>query len=456
MQAAFDVPGLAVAIVRPGVEPQFFCSGTTQYGTQSAISPDTLFPVGSCTKSFTSALAAQLMDEKRFRLDAPIRDYLPDFHLADPVADSSVTPRDLLSHRTGVEGHDLLWYRVPWSQADAVARLRLLKSVGEFRQSYHYSSLQYLAVGQALSAAGGKPWATLVRERLTDPLGMTATRFITPNSEVRRAAGHRLDANGSVEAMPEYRLTEPNASGSIVSSARDLAKWAEFQLTGGVYRGRRVVSAQSLAETHTPHIQMPLADPGIGPSYPLTHRVDYCQGWVRFDYRGLTLLAHGGVSDGFRAQITLCPEKQFAVVILSNRHKTLLNLAATNTIVDACAGLEPLDWGTHFLTMERGLRTARAAMLADRDRRRGPPVPPSPLGDYCGEYREAAYGTATITASDTNLRLQWGGIDAILMPYSGDFFRISTGPATDELVEFGPRDTPRVMRLFGRLFQADK
>lgn len=452
-RAAFGAPGLVVAVVRPGIAPRFVSSGETAPGA-APVTPDTVFPIGSCTKALTSALAASLADDGRFDLDAPVRNYSPDFRLADPAADALVTTRDLLSHRTGVEGHDLLWYRAPWPQAEAVARLKSLKPVGEFRNSYHYSSLQYLAAGQALSRAAGKPWAESVAERLTGPLGMAATTFVTPGARAGRAAGHRRAPGGGPEAMPEYRLVEPNAAGSVYSSARDLSRFAEFQLGGGEFRGRRVVSARSLAQTHAPHIAMPLGDPGIGPSYPASTRADYCQGWVKFDYRGLTLWSHGGVSDGFRAQITLCPGRGFAVVVLSNLHKTRLNLAATYLAVDEQAGLVPRDWASHFLAVEARERAEFAARLAARDRLRGVPAPPRPLQAYCGAYREEGYGEATVTEVGGRLRLRWAGIDTPLEPYSGDFFRLTAGPVADELAEFGPLREPRGLRLFGRLFAA--
>jgi len=112
---AWQVPGVAVVVVRGGETVHLKGYGTKRHGVDDPITADTLFPLASCTKAFTSTLLAILADEGKLKWDDPVRLHLPAFHLTDPHADALVTLRDLLSHRTGVPGHDLIWYRAPWT-----------------------------------------------------------------------------------------------------------------------------------------------------------------------------------------------------------------------------------------------------------------------------------------------------------------------------------------------------
>ena len=109
-------PGMAVVIVGPGKVYLLKGYGRHSLGLPAQVTADTLFPLASCTKAFTSTALAMLVDGGKLGWDDPVRKHLPDFHLADPDADALVTVRDLLCHRTGVGGHDFLWYRAPWGQ----------------------------------------------------------------------------------------------------------------------------------------------------------------------------------------------------------------------------------------------------------------------------------------------------------------------------------------------------
>src|SRR5687767_10782808 len=168
---AWDVPGAAVVIVGPERIVHLKGYGARVLGGE-AVTPDTLFPLASCTKAFTTTLVALLADEGKLHWDDPVRKHVPDFQLSDPAADRLVTLRDLAVHRTGVDSHDLLWYRSVLSQADLVKRVRHLPLSRGFRTEIQYQTVMYLALGQAAAAAGGKPWGELVETRLFQPLGM--------------------------------------------------------------------------------------------------------------------------------------------------------------------------------------------------------------------------------------------------------------------------------------------
>lgn len=435
----WQMPGVAVAIVHDGRPVVLKGYGTKRIGTDEPVTADTLFPLGSCTKAFTSALIAGLVDDGRLGWDDPVRKHLPAFHLSAPNADGLVALRDLLSHRTGIEGHDLLWYRAPWDQDEVIRRTGKLPLTLPFRGAYHYTSLGYIAAGKAVAVRCEKPWDELMRERLTGPLGMTGTAFSTPEAAkcMNRAAGHKRGPDGRPEPMPEYDLPAPNPAGSLFATPRDLVSWLRFHLSSGLGPdGKRLVSASNLGETVTPQIVMRMT-PEMRATYPATRQACYAMGWVAYDHRGEAVVAHGGKIDGFRAQITLLPERKLGIALLNNLHDTKMNIALTNAIIDRALGLPPRDWNEHYLGVERDERAAKRAEIEARDRARKPGTKPTlPLERYAGNYEDTAYGTGTVKVEGGRLVWEWSSFRCPLEHYQDDAFRVTDGYFADSLVEF--------------------
>lgn len=434
----WNVPGAAVVIVRDGKTVHLRGYGTKQAGEKAPVSADTLFPIASCTKAFTSALIASLVDDEKLGWDDPVRKHLPTFRLSDPKADALVTIRDLLTHRTGVGSHDMLWYRAPWNRSEILRRIGKLPLSGQFRGSYHYSSLMFMAAGQAAVNRGDAPWEDLLRERITGPLGMSGVTFSTAElaKAKDRASGHRRGSDGKPEPMPPYEAAEPNPAGTVSASVQDLAAWLKFQLADGKVGEKQIVSAKNLRETRIPHTPI-RRDAGVRALYPETVQTTYAMGWVVFDYRGKSVVAHGGAIDGFRTQITLLPEENFGIAIVNNLHDTKMNIALTSALIDRFLGLETKDWNAYYRKLEADERAAKQAATEKRDRGRKPDTRPTlPLQAYTGEYLNPAYGTAKVTLREGKLTLEWSSFRANLDHFETDTFRVSDGFLTDELVPF--------------------
>jgi CubicO group peptidase (beta-lactamase class C family) len=452
----WKAPGVAVAIVRGRETIHLKGYGTRRLGAEEPVTPDTLFPLASCTKAFTSTLTAMLADGGKLDWDDPVRKHLPDFHLSEPHADALVTLRDLLTHRTGVAGHDLLWYRAPWDTDEVVRRIAHVPVTGRFRGDYHYTSLMYLAAGKAAARRAGAPWEQLVRDRICAPLGMTGVAFTSAEAEKvkNRARGHRRTKDGAIEPMPTYLIREPNPAGSLHATARDLAAWLKFHLAGGVADGKRLVSAANLSETKTPHTVM-RKDEVVGPVYPDSHQVSYAMGWVVYDHRGRLVVAHGGVIDGFRAQVTLLPNEGVGFALLNNLHETKMNIALGNKLIDQLLGLEPKDWDGYFLKVEKDEREKKLSEINLRDKARKPGTSPSvPLDRFAGVYHNAAYGTGEVTSDAGELVWEWSSFRCPLEHYQDDVFRVTEGYFADQLVEFaGVNGRPTRLRTMGVVFE---
>jgi hypothetical protein len=218
--------------------------------------------------------------------------------------------------------------------------------------------------------------------------------------------------------------------------------------------GERLVSAANLAETKTPHTVM-RKDEVVGPVYPDSHQVSYAMGWVVYDHRGKLVVAHGGVIDGFRAQVTLLPNEKVGLVLLNNLHDTKMNIALGNKLIDHLLGLEPKDWDGYFRKVEQGERDKKQAEIDRRNQARKPGTTPSvTLEQYAGEYQDAAYGTGKVTLSEGQLVWEWSSFRCPLEHFQDDVFRVTGGYFEDHLVEFaGVNGRPMRLRTIGVVFE---
>lgn len=439
-------PGLAIVIVSPDRILLAKGYGVREAGRDARVDADTRFPIASCTKAFTAAALAMLVDDQAVAWDEPVRKHLPEFRLADPAADALVAVRDLLSHRTGLGSHDYLWHRAPWDDAEIIRRAGLLPLTGPFRASFAYQSVMYLAAGRIIARHHPAGWDAFVRDRLLTPLGMTHTTTIAPTVE-NRARGHRPAADRiAVEPMPPYPLDKPNAAGSIHTSARDLARWLQFHLGDGRWRGKRLVSTANLAETHKPQNIIP-ASPLTRLMNPDTVQLTYAMGWVVQDYRGEHVLAHAGLIDGFRCQFTLLPRRGLAIGIMNNLHGTRMNLPLTNRLIDLLLELPEKDWHAHFDAVVRAEDREQDETRKRRDQRRAARKPPTlALDAYAGTYEHPAYGIAVLRVVEGKLHWKWSSFDRELLPIAGDEFELRDVVIDEQEVRFEIQEK-RVVKL---------
>lgn len=451
---AWAVPGVAVVIVRDGKVIHLKGYGTKRVGRDDPVTADTLFPLASCTKAFTTAAVAALVDDEKMGWDDPVRRHLPGFRLSDPAASELVTVRDLFSHRSGLGPHDLLWYRADWGLEETVRRIPKLPLSAQFRGGYQYSSVPVLAGAAAAVNRYGGSWEKLVREKVCTPLGMTDVAFTSAQAArfADRAAGHRRTA-GQVEPMPEYVMAEPNPTGSLFATARGLGPWLAFQLADGKWAGRPLVSATNLGETKQPHIPIRM-DAGVKAVHPDTRQMSYGMGWVVYDHRGELVVAHGGVIDGFRVHVTLLPDRRTGFALLNNLHQTKMNLALGNALLDRLTGLPAKDWNAVIGKADADEGAARAAARAKRDReRKADAAATLPLDRYAGGYADDAYGDAEVKAAGGGLELRFSSFRVTLEHWQADTFRVVGGQFDDDLVEFAVPKEVTAVRFRGIEFR---
>lgn len=420
----WNVPGLSVAVVKNDQVVYLKGFGVKELGKTDAVTPDTRFAIGSTTKAFTTAALAILVDDGKMQWDDPVRRHVPFFHLSDPLADTNVTMRDIVCHRTGLNRNDLLWFNSPWTREEIIRKIGLVKLSKPFRSAYQYQNIMFLTAGFAVGRIAGGSWEDFVRARILEPLGMTNTDFSTV--DVVRAADYSAPHQGlgkDVKVIPWRNIDNIGPAGSINSSARDLAKWVRMQLNEGEFEGRRIVSKKNLEETHTPQMVIRMDDDSRSLNDE-TFQTSYGLGWVIQDYRGKLMVSHGGAIDGFRAQITLLPKEKTGIVVLTNLGQINMAEALRMRITDSVLGLGPIEWDAKYQKAQQTASDRQKKRVEEREKAHRKDTKPSrELEAYVGVYEEPAYGRAEVALAGGKLELKWSNWRSTLEHWHFDTFQ---------------------------------
>src|SRR6266446_7983851 len=281
----FEVPGLAVAIVKDGKVVLAKGYGVRKLGETTPVDEKTLFGIGSNTKAFTSAALATLVDEGKISWDDPVYQRLPGFQMYDPYVSHEMTIRDLLTHRSGMglgEGDLLFWPHSTFTREDIIYRLRFMKPASSFRSRFAYDNLLYIAAGQIIPAVTGKSWEDYIRGRILLPLGMATTNL--SNAAFKPGDNYawphsKLD--GKLQVIDFINLDNAGPAGSINSSAAEMAKWVTLQLNRGKFPNSdaRLFSERQSREMWSAQTILPAGE-GPGPLAGLNSKfADYGLGW---------------------------------------------------------------------------------------------------------------------------------------------------------------------------------
>jgi CubicO group peptidase (beta-lactamase class C family) len=389
----FGVPGVAVAVVRDGAVELGQGFGRRDVAADLPVTDHTLFAIASCTKAFTTALIAMLVRDGLVEWDKPVREYLPYFRLHDPVASELVTIRDLLSHRTGLPRHDMLWYGNPGlDRREVVAeRLRHLPLSKGIREAYQYNNLMYMTAGQLAGEVLGSTWEDAIRAKLFEPLGMSSSRLSPAEASATpdwSRAYHRKA--GTTGEIPRKDFPVCNPAGSIYSCTADLVRWLSF----------------CTAETSRDVVQetwKPVIPTGDESPWPESFEVGYAMGWQVESYRGNRVLRHGGGIDGFSSHVAVIPEKRIGVAVLTNLGGSSLPMVVVRGVLDELLDLEPIDWGERLHSRESSVRES---VTDAQSRPVEAPYPPAhPESEYGGRYEHPGYGAADVDIERQVMRL---------------------------------------------------
>jgi CubicO group peptidase (beta-lactamase class C family) len=412
IRKAFDVPGIAVAIVKDGKVVLAKGYGVRKLGDPTLVTPQSLFRIASNTKAFTTAALAILVDEGKLKWDDRVIDHFPSFQMHDPYVTREMTIRDLLTHRSGLglgAGDLMFWPATDLKPAEIMRRIRFIPLATSFRSRYAYDNLLYLVAGQIVENVSGKPWEQFLRERIWTPLGMThtfgSTRALIEQPDV--AQPHAL-ADGKLVVLQQTDHDNNAPAGSINSCVEDLAKWMLLQLD----HGGKIFTATRSKEMWSSQTILPIRDQPKGAPAIFTQLQPqfstYGLGWGLREYRGHKLVGHTGALAGYVSRTALVPDLNLGVVILTNQEENAAHTAIANIVIDHYLGAPAVDWVANYAALTRIEKAEGEAEAAKTAGKRNANSRPSlPLEAYAGRYRDAWYGDVVVEHRDGKLNIQF-------------------------------------------------
>ncbi|KAI9337293.1 beta-lactamase/transpeptidase-like protein [Obelidium mucronatum] len=413
---AWETPGLAVGVVRKG--KLVYAKGFgTKNEKKEAVTPETLFQIGSTTKAFNAFAVAKAIDEGFLNWDTPVTSIYPvKFH--EQYTNDHVNMIDLLAHRVGFGGMG------HWNEnsvflhktADSLlSKVQYLKPTEQFRAVNQYSNVMYVLAGEAAAKAAGTTWEALVQTRILNPLGMksTLTGPIGMPATKNHARGYFKDYDGITKVLSyndSYVTDSCKPAGSIVTNIEDLAKWvAMFTKQGALANGTQHLSPAQFSKLITPHSTMGVPVSGE----PITLQT-YGLGWFIESFRGKVKVHHSGGAPGYTSQIDFYPNDALGVIVLSNQNQNMGASSITNMIADRIMFPSiKSDWtktGKDNIAMiTEAVNAQIAAMIAARQLNT---VPSLPFSAYEGVYNHPGLGNITFTLTDKVKNLfgmKWSG-----------------------------------------------
>jgi len=423
----WDVPSMSIGIVKDGKLVFEGYYGVLEQGKNEQPDRYTLYAIASNTKAFTSAIIGMLIQEGNLNWDDKVKEYLPYFELYDPWVSNNVTVRDLLCHRVGLGtfSGDVIWYKSNLTSKEMIKRAKYLPVAYDFRSGFGYSNLMYITAGELIKTVTSKSWSDNVRERIFTPLEMNHS--VTTSRDLLKMGNYATPyaREGEQNIAIEWEdWEEIGALGGIISCVNDISEWIIFNLNNGIIGEDTLLTPFTRNMMWTPHNNFYVDH--TSDNITNQHFRGYGLGWGIGDYQGKFMVSHGGGLDGMISAISLIPDEDLGVVVLTNGMKSPASAAAFYAL-DMLLGNEPKDWSADFLkyfntNVKNDTRTAQR-----KENRILDTHPSLPIKAYTGVYNSDIYGEITISIENDQLKLDFEHsprLSAILSHWHYDVWEI--------------------------------
>ncbi len=403
--ADWKTPGFAVAIVEKDKVIYARGFGYRDYEKKIAVTPHTLFAIGSCTKAFTSSLLGILMNENKVDPGKSPETYLPELKFFNHEMDNSITIRDMMCHRTGLPRHDYSWYLFPTGSRDSLMkRIRYQQPSAGVREKFQYNNFMFMLQGLIVERITGTTWEENIKERLFSPLGMSESDLSVGElgKSGDAALGYRLRGDTAIEKVDYYAISGMAPAGSINSSVSDMAKWVITWINGGKYEGTEIIPATYVSEAESSQM---VASAGLpSKENPDIYLSNYGYGWFLSSYRGHYQVQHGGAIDGFSALTSFFPSDSIGIIVLVNQDGSYIPSIVRNIAADHMLKLPETDWSKKMKKEHdaaiKSQKEAESNKISDRI---PGTVPSHKLSEFSGDFVNQGYGTIKIAATGDSL-----------------------------------------------------
>jgi CubicO group peptidase (beta-lactamase class C family) len=401
----WQIPGVAVLVVKDGKIIVAKGYGVKELGTNDKIDENTLFMIGSNTKAFTGTALALLEYEKKLSLDDKVIKYIPDFKMKDEWITNHLNLVDIITHRMGYETFqgDFMYWTSDLTEDEVIEKFGMLTPKYEFRTKYGYTNAGYAVAGKIIEEVFGLKWEDYLKEKIFEPLDMNRTTALSTDYEKsENIAKPHTFVDGNMSVIPIQNIDNLAPCGSIGSSINDLSHWITAQLDSGKYEGQVAIPFKVLQRTRQPQsIQGRVRHPFNEGHYNL-----YGLGWGLMDYEGTEIISHTGGVNGFVTSVTLLPEENLGIVVLTNTDQNGFFQMLKWEIIDAYLGLPYRDYDD--FAFQRSLK-----QIQERDEQRDAwsdsvemnIQPEISLKEFEGKYKHEVYGYAELKIVDNKLEL---------------------------------------------------
>lgn len=392
----WNIPGLAIAIVKDGKTVVSKGYGVRDLETKEPVDENTLFMIASNSKLFTGTALAQLDYNKKLSIDDKVSKYIKGYTLYDKNTTDLVTIRDLLSHHLGTRTFqgDFVFWNSNLGRRQIINRMKLLKPSETFRQSYGYCNSCFVTAGEIIPVVTGKPWEVYVYDSIVAPLGMANTHTLAQGMTQRPnvATPYTTSFTGKLTGVPYDNVDNLGPAGSMVSNVKDLSRWLLMQLDSGRYEGRRILPWEVLKKTR----EMSTITRSYRSAIYPTHFQAYGLGVFMGDYYGRQIYFHTGGADGFVTNTCFVPEENLGITILTNNDNQSFFEILKYQVLDAYLGVPYINRSKALMpafTDNRDKEVKATEALQARVKGNKPELP---LDAYTGIYENELYGPVTI------------------------------------------------------------
>ncbi|RZA01071.1 MAG: serine hydrolase [Sphingobacteriaceae bacterium] len=391
------VPGLAICIVKDGRIVLMKGYGTRELGLQERIDENTLFMLGEITEAFTTTAFAKLEANKTLSLNDKITRYLPSFKLDNKA--SEVTINDLLTHRAGFKTNqgNFTFYNTSLTTQQVIDKIGHIKPVYPFRATYGYTNSAYAVAAEVIPKVTGRPWYIYLKESLFIPLGMNNTLPLSQELPLvlNRTVPHTI-VEGRLTPIPYPQLDNLAAGLSISSTMGDMSKWMMALLNNGKVGARQVIP--EIAIKTTLHELT-----GNQPSASTQENEQFGLGWFLQDYAGRNLVMRNGKVSGYSSSITLVPQENLGILIMTNTDKNELPEALRWQILDTYFNFPYHNYSDSYLDRYKANdANEQQVKRRMRDSVFLNPPPAQALVNYTGRYVNDVYGHVNVSVGEGN------------------------------------------------------
>ncbi len=371
VQNEWKIPGMAISVMKDG--ELIYAKGFGLKDDEHLVTENTVFQIGSISKSFTATIMASLVDEGKVKWEDTVKNILPDFQLYDKWVERNIQVKDIMTHHTGIMGQQGTYIpNLGYGREDIYKMLPLLKPGYSFRGGYEYNNITFIIAAKIIEKHTGKSWEQNIKERVFDKLGMGGTSV---NEEGFKASGdvatpheffykgyYKVDGKGdstlvdSIAVNALYGdeqalnwLTVVGPAGSVNSTVEDMAKYAQFHMDNGLVNGQQIISRKQMNYLHK----------GETITSQDSARVTlYSNCWFVEQNSRYRLYFHTGTTWGFTALCAFVPEQRLAMVILVNSEAPASpRYAIMRRLIDLYKGYPDKDYSadyySDFLKSER-------------------------------------------------------------------------------------------------------